>query len=359
MKASFFLVFCSLLILESCKPSLPEEKFLNHFQVIGSHNSYKMAIDSILLDTLTQMGYDMKGLEYEHISIPEQLDLGLRNLEIDVYGDFYGGRYKHPKGLDMAPSHSPFNTDSAMNEPGFKVFHMIDVDFRSSCPTLAICLQQLKSWSDKNPGHFPIFITLEVKDDVIELPDTNKMGVPEKLAAATFHALDSVLISGLGRDKLLTPDMVRGDNKTLNEAVTQGNWPTLDQAKGRFLFILDDNGGKRDLYIAGHPSLKGRVMFVNIKAGAPESATLILNNPEDTLITSLVKQGYIIRTRADANTQEARDNDYSRFLEACQSGAQIITTDYYKPSRLFKSSYRIIFEDSTYLRANPVLKEAE
>lgn len=356
MKAHYLIALCGLVLLTSCKPSLPEVKFLNQYQVIGSHNSYKMAIDSTLLGTLTKMGYDMKGLEYEHISIPEQLDLGLRNLEIDVYGDLYGGRYAHPKGLDIAPHQPPFNADSTMNRPGFKVFHVIDVDFRSSCPTLATCLQQLKSWSDKNPGHFPIFITFEVKDEVNEIPDTGKIGVPEKLTAATFHALDSVLISGLGHDKLLTPDMVRGDYETLNAAVTKGNWPTLDQAKGRFLFILDDNDGKRDLYIAGHPSLKGRVMFVNIKAGTPESATMILNNPGDTLITSMVKQGYIIRTRADANTQEARDNDYSHFKVACKSGAQIITTDYYKPSRLFKSSYRIIFEDSTYVRANPVFE---
>ena len=28
----------------------------------------------------------MASLQYDHISIPEQLELGLRNLEIDIYG---------------------------------------------------------------------------------------------------------------------------------------------------------------------------------------------------------------------------------------------------------------------------------
>ncbi len=356
MKLTYVLAqFCIFLLIAACKPKEPGEVYLNQFQVIGSHNSYKIAIDPTLIDSLTKMGHNMHALEYDHIPITEQLDLGLRNLEIDVYSDTYGGRYAHPQGLAIAPNQAPYNSDSLMNKPGFKVFHIIDVDYRSWCPTLEICLQQLKNWSDNNPGHFPVFITLEAKDSPNAAPDSVKPGSPEKLTSATFKALDSALIAGLGKEKIITPDLVRGNYETLNEAVTQGNWPTLEQAKGRFMFILDDYGTKRDIYIKGHPSLKDRVMFVNIEAGAPEAAAMILNNPSDSLITSMVKRGYIIRTRADANTEEARANNYSRFLAACQSGAQIITTDYYKPSRIFNSPYHVVFEDSTYVRTNPVI----
>ena len=133
---------------------------------------------------------------------------------------------------------------------------------------------------------------------------------------------------GLGKNKIITPDAVRGEYNTLNEAVTKGNWPTLAAAKNKFLFILDDCSTKRDLYMLNHPSLKGRVMFVNAKVNTPEAATMILNNPNDKTIPKMVKLGYLIRTRADEGTKEARDNDYSRFNAACQSGAQIITTDY-------------------------------
>ncbi len=355
MKQNTFFAFCFLLLLTTaCQPIEPAEKYLNQYQVIGSHNSYKIAIDPTLIDTLTKMGHNMQSLEYGHIPLSEQLDLGLRNLEIDVYSDTYGGRYAHPKGMVVAPDQPPFNTDSLMNEPGFKVFHIIDVDYRSWCPTLEICLQQLRDWSDSHPGHFPVFITLEAKDSPEAAQDSLLPGTPEKLTAATFKALDSALIAGLGKDKIITPDMIRGSYATLNQAVTKGNWPTLDKVEGRFMFILDDRGAKRDLYIKGHPSLKNRVMFVNIEAGTPEAAAMILNNPEDSLITSMVKQGYIIRTRADANTEEARAIDYSHFQSACQSGAQIITTDYYKPSTIFNSPYHIVFDDSTYVRLNPV-----
>jgi hypothetical protein len=67
-------------------------------------------------------------------------------------------------------------------------------------------------------------------------------------------------------------------------------------------------------------------------------------------IQQLVNQGYLVRTRADAGTEEARTNDYNRFEKAKASGAQIITTDYYLPSTLFESDFKIGFENDTYER---------
>ncbi len=67
-------------------------------------------------------------------------------------------------------------------------------------------------------------------------------------------------------------------------------------------------------------------------------------------IKNLVALGYMVRTRADADTKEARENDYSRFEMAKASGAQVITTDYYLPSKLFKSDFQIAFENGGYER---------
>jgi hypothetical protein len=166
-----------------------------------------------------------------------------------------------------------------------------------------------------------------------------------------------VLEEGLGKEHLITPDMVRGQYATLESAVLSGNWPTLKAARGRFLFILDDHDRKRDMYIAGHPSLKGRVLFVNAEPGTPEAATMIRNNPTEPGIKSLVEKGYIIRTRADSDTREARMNDRTDFIAACNSGAQIITTDYYRKSTHFKSDYVVRFDGGNkYLRLNPVFE---
>ena len=47
-------------------------------------------------------------------------------------------------------------------------------------------------------------------------------------------------------------------NADLHTAVTTTGWPTLAQSRGKFLFFLD-NEDLRDAYLAGHPSLEGRV----------------------------------------------------------------------------------------------------
>ncbi|MFP9113172.1 phosphatidylinositol-specific phospholipase C1-like protein [Flavobacterium sp. RHBU_3] len=324
---------------------------LNQIQVIGSHNSYRKAIEPQLYEALHKLDTtrDLSGLQYDHIETTKQLDMGLRNLEIDIYADTQGGRYAHPKGLELAKPITPYNTDGAMNKPGFKVFHMTDVDFRTWYTTFDELLIALKKWSDAHPGHEPIFITLEPKDE-----DSKLGGTAEKYSPQVYDAVDATIIKNLGKDKLITPDMVRGNYKTLEEAVLKGNWPTLKQARGRFMFILDNNGKKRDLYMEGHPSLKGRVAFVNVKPGTPEAAAMFLNEPQKDNIKEMVEKGYIIRTRADADTKEARKNDYSRFEAAKESGAQIITTDYYLPSTFFTSPYHISFDKNTYFRINPV-----
>ncbi len=329
---------------------------INKIQVIGSHNSYKEAIDPKLFDFFKKRdSTSAKKIDYSHIPIPQQLSLGLRNLEIDVYADEKGGKYANPKGLMWAPEQQAYDPKKELLKPGFKVLHIPDLDFRSSFLTFKNGLQELKKWSEQNPGHSPVFITLEAKDDSSKRTELTQ---PEKFTAQTFDDLDAEILNTLGKKHLLLPDDVRGNNKTLEGAVLAGKWPKISAAKGKFIFILDAVGAKRALYIKDHPSLKGRVLFANADAGMSEAAFMIKNNAKDPKIPSLVSKGYIIRTRADADTQQARTNDRSFFDAACKSGAQIITTDYYQKSSQFKSDYVVSFADGTYFRINPLFQKS-
>lgn len=350
----FPVTLLGLMLLLPSKNEPDNKTRINQIQVIGSHNSYKKAIDPALFKYfLSRDSASASKIDYEHISFADQLDLGLCNLEIDVYADEKGGKYAHPKGLDMVKNQAPYDPEGEMEKPGFKVLHIPDLDFRSQGLTLADCLHQLRTWSEAHPNHHPVFITLEAKDEGLKLPGFT---VPEKFTEKTFEELDESLINNLGKENILTPDMVRGKHGTLNDAVTHNDWPTLEQAKGKFLFILDDKKSKRDLYIAGHPSLKGRILFADAEPGTPEAAMMIRNNPKDPEIPELVKKGYIIRTRADADTQQARRNDKSDFIVAEKSGAQIITTDYYRKSTHFKSDYVVSFPGDKYFRLDPVFQ---
>jgi hypothetical protein len=361
-----FIFVLSIVVLSLFKPitiaddgdKKDGEILLNEIQVIGSHNSFKKAIDKELFEIIKKNdSATAASLDYSHVSLSDQLSQGLCNLEIDVYADINGGKYAHPKGLEWEGKNiESYDPEGKMKEPGFKVLHIQDIDFRSNCFLFAQCLQELKSWSNEHPSHNPIFITMNTRDEAVKKPG---FVIPEKFTTQIFDKLDSEIITNLGREKLLIPDDVRGSSPSLEKAVLNKKWPTLNNCKGKFIFILDQNDEKRDLYIKGHPNLVNRVLFTNSDPGTDEAAILIRNEPirDGSKIRDLVKKGYIVRTRADANTLEARSNDYKTFKAACESGAQIITTDYYLRSQHFLSEYKISFENGRYFRINPLFSK--
>ncbi len=326
---------------------------LNDIQIVGSHNSYKKAIDPELLMILYEQDSNLAiTLDYEHLPLNEQLDLGMRNLELDVYHDPMGGMYSNPLGIRVTKTASNFDAEE-MKKPGMKVFHVQDIDFRSHHNLFVEALQNIKGWSDQNPDHIPLIITMNVKDEVI---DRENFIVPLPFTRNALDSVDMEILETIGWDKLITPDEVRGNYSELEEAILLNGWPLLEDVRGKILFILDAGQQINANYIEDHPSLKNRVMFVNVEEGNPEAAFRILNNPfvSFSKIQNLVSKGYMVRTRADANTFEARNNDYSRWKKANESGAQVITTDYYTPSTFFPSDYSVRFEfDSVYI-LNPV-----
>ena len=95
-------------------------------------------------------------------------------------------------------------------------------------------------------------------------------------------------------------------------------------------------------------------MFAAVDADHPTAAVLIINDPvaEQARIRDLVSVGFLVRTRADANTVEARANDIRRRDAAFASGAQAISTDYYLPSNPFGNDYRVWIEEA--VSCNPI-----
>ena len=325
---------------------------LNEIQVIGSHNSYKMEIDPELLNQIAAADQKLAAsLDYSQLEIPAQLDLGLRKFELDVYYDPEGGRYLKPSGLLQIKNPKPYSTDE-LAYPGFKVMHIQDIDFRSRCPRLENCIKQIVTWSQNHPRHLPIYITINAKDDVIDLPGFVK---PLAFDDAAWNDLDQTLMQGFG-NKLYTPDEFRGELDSLSDAVAKG-WPSLASMRGRVIVVLDHGGEKLKGYIADHPALRGRAMFVNALEGTAEAAIRIVNDPiaDFDRIQDLVRQGYIVRTRSDADTLEARTGDSTRRDRAFASGAQIISTDYYQPDLRF-SDFQVEFPNGALVRCNPVLR---
>jgi predicted alpha-1,2-mannosidase len=303
---------------------------LNQIQVIGTHNSYHAGISPNESKVWQkQFPKEYAGLEYRHPPLAQQLDSGVRQIELDVFADSKGGRYAHPSGPKMAadaglPADPPFDPQGVMLKPGFKVIHVQDVDYRSTCQPFVECLREVRQWSLAHPRHIPIFIVIETKQDV---PKGSKLTEPERFTAATFDALDAEIRSVFAADEMVTPDDVRGSAESLEQAVLAGNWPSLDSARGKVMFLMDQHD-VTPVYLQGHPSLRGRVLFTNSSPGDADAAFIERNDGPAGEIAELVRMGYLVRTRTDADTKEARANDTKRRDTAIASGAQLLSTDY-------------------------------
>jgi hypothetical protein len=329
---------------------------LDQVQVLGTHNSYHLEPEPPLLDLLRQFDAALAdSLEYSHPPLDEQFDAGIRQIELDVFADPEGGLYASRAAAPLIgqPAESG---DPALDEPGFKVLHVQDIDFRSTCPTFVACLTVVRDWSADHPDHVPILVLVEVKQDPI--PDPLNLGfvVPHVITAADLDALDAEIRSVFGDDEMLTPDEVRGDAESLEAAVLDGGWPAVDDVRGQVLFALDNTNEVLDLYVDGHPSLEGRVLFTSSPRGTPEAAFLKLNDPiaDGAAIADAVEAGYLVRTRADSDTAQARSGVTAMRDAAFASGAQFVSTDYPEPDPRFDTGYAAPLPGGGPVRCNPV-----
>ena len=308
-------------VFAACGPDAPAKRSgyerddtlrVNDMQVIGTHNSYHLRPPRKLPPG------DVA--DYEHPPLDVQLDeQGVRSFELDVF-----------------------------NGPRFPVAHTPIIDATSTCPTLAACLRVLDAWSNRHPGHVPIFVLVEPKTQTIVLDPTFV-----QWDAAAVERLDAEVRSVLGPKDLLVPDQVRGRSPTLRDAVVGRGWPTLRATRGRIALVLNTAGPVRDLYLAGRPSLEGAAMFVTADANAPSAAVLKRDEPIGAEIRRLVEQGFVVRTLADDRGIEARAGDLTRARTAIGSGAQIVSTDYPVTDPAI-GSYVVRLEGGRPARCNPV-----
>ena len=177
--------------------------------------------------------------------------------------------------------------------------------------------------------HLPIFINIECKNTSPgdESNALKRLGFKKAISfdAQAYQNLDREILSALPRSKIFTPQDLRSSFTSIGARLDSIGWPSEEELKGKIFFILD-----------GHASeyLNSSIDTVLFHYGNPENnhtAFVIQNNPigNEAYIASLTSK-FMVRTRADAGTHEARKNDYTRFRSALQSRAQIISTDYYK-----------------------------
>jgi hypothetical protein len=335
---------------------------INELQVIGTHNSYKREIseaEQAAYEAAIQTPGDYdRFLAYSHAPIPQQFGgQQVRGLELDLFPDPQGGLYRWPlvrKAVGAGPL-----ADPAWREPGIKVFHIADLDYKTTCVRLVTCLAQVREWSAANPGHVPLLILLELKQSEQRAVAAGGVVAPP-WDGPQLDALDLEIRSVFREEQLITPDDVRRRRLTLEESVRRHGWPALEDSRGKVAFLLDNDPGPiRDAYLTGRPNLEGRVLFTNSLAGRQDAAFIKRNDPlaaNTAQIQELVRAGYLVRTRSDVPLTTVLSGDTTQLAAALESGAQIVSTDFPVPGMAarYDSDFVARLPGGAVARCNPV-----
>ncbi len=333
---------------------------LNQVQATATHNSYHREVSFAEQKVMEANDPNFRNLLYSHASLPVQFERQqVRGIELDVFPDPEGGLYADP--LIRKAAGLPPPADPAWQQPGFKVLHWADFDYRTSCVTLTDCLNQVKEWSERNPRHVTVPILLELKQTDPRLEERGG-AVSPPWDTAMLDALDAEIRSVFPDHGTVTPDDVRHRGETLEESVLAHGWPRLSQARGKVMFLMDNDDRKiQDAYRAGgRESLQGRVLFTDSEPGRADAAFMKVNDPtgaNKAVIQDLVRRGYFVRTRSDVPLDQASTGDTAMLRDALESGAQMISTDFPVPGLAARYGSDYVAElpggDDT-VRCNPV-----
>lgn len=276
---------------------------INEIAVIGTHNSYQMlptpqkyAFEKYLM--FLSGGKKGTKLNFEMDPYTEQLEHGIRNLEIDI------------------------ETVDKDGEVSFIVTHSPISDNTSSAYDFAKGLKEIALWSDNNPKHLPVYLLIEPKGEVQSI---NNM---ENFSVEYAKELDEIIREALG-DRLLTPKQIMGDYESLEEMRMADGWPTLREAAGRIVVLLHPCS-VTDEYISIDTSLSSQAMFPMLRFDGidkPYASFILDNEPEiatENNKKTVGEKNLMVRTRAD-NYPTFSDERYS-YTDDC--GSHIITTDY-------------------------------
>lgn len=277
---------------------------INEIAVLGTHNSYQTLATKEtrflmnIIDTITLKKLGLDTFDFEMDTLTEQLEMGIRNVEIDI------------ETLDEG------------EKIEFKVTHNSIVDNASSAYDFEKAMEEIKLWSDNNPGHIPVFVIVEPKSFVVEV---NGM---KKFSLEYAKELDKILEETLG-DSLLTPEDMLRDYASFKDMRENDDWLTLKETQGKIMVLLHDCD-VTESYIAIDESIKTQKMFPMLRYDdRNESYTsfILENDPwraTERKKDSIDECNLIVRTRADKYPNFSTE----RYEVTEECGSQIITTDF-------------------------------
>lgn len=302
--------FCNFDLSKAGEISYQQVRFL------ATHNSYKSkasAYSSVvngLLASVADNGWESWAYYFD--TITQQLNNGIRSIELDVY---------------------------ALSNGKFESTHHPILDRSGSTINFELALQELAMWSDNNPNHLPITILLEPKEWYLELSGHN-------FKKQDYANLDASISEGLGNRLCRPLDMLK-DFDTFEEMRLADAWPSLEELRGKFIIMLHPSK-RQPLYYELDPTLRSLSMFpaydkrdVKLTEQQMKMVNFAISNfplKDSELIAEYDRQNFFIRTRLDIYPDHHEDV----FLAGIQSKANVLSTDFpVRKSNLDKYDYTV------------------
>lgn len=296
----------------------------NEVAYIATHNSYQLQS----VPSYRKVYKDLENVTFGLINgdapmycsdtLTDQFNIGIRSIELDIETVVNGDE------VSFVCSHSPL------------------IDMTSSCYDFSLALEEIRMWSDANPGHLPITIIVEPKEFFLL---ENGMRFFNLRYA---NILDNLIRETFG-EKLITPAEMMGEHNSLKEMREADDWMQLKDCAGRVAVFLHDTDGVTGRFIKQDESLKTRAMFPMLRYKDRDksyASVLIVNKTGDVekYADELVyEKNLIVRTMIDSYGSH---NDEDRDI-ALESGVQIISTDYPKKADMTDVDYYVTFENGS------------
>ena len=196
----------------------------NESLLVGLHNSYHQR---------SPLAGVVQSWDYSHPVFYEQLQLGYREIEIDVHW--------------------------RKNSVDWRVFHVLMLDQGSSCTCLASCLSGIRSWMDAHAGHTPILVHIEPRGYKY-----NDLFCERADGRQRFEQMQQLLFD-LFSDRIYFPDQLTAGFPSAHAALTQRGWPRVADMRGKIVFNLNlfsSNAACKPLYFSmGGASYAKRLEF--------------------------------------------------------------------------------------------------
>ncbi len=299
--------FCDFNLAEELEKGIRYDEV----QYIATHNSYKEEL-TFFSKTVFNLfggffGMSERQFEYSMPTLTEQLNSGIRFFELDLIYMFRSGGWK------TVCCHDPI------------------LDNKSHAFIFELALEEFFLWSENNPGHLPVTIFIEPKQDHLFLPGMKPLGLEG------IRELEQMAVERLG-EKLLTPGEMLGDSNNFKEMRETAGWPELKTMTDKFLFVLFPHYNSK--YTELDETMRSQAFFMSkwyhaYDEAAPDfnpNVPFIMTNEPDTLysgnnaIEYFLERNFFVRTRLDFFPEI----DPARKELSMKLGTQLLTTDYPK-----------------------------